>query len=92
MATNVLQMQNTVHKVKFVRKKVFVDMMEIPVLSMPKGVQNRNDAKVMEPVAIKRILVACLQKQDAKILRTVKNMTIASKVTTAVSESNFIQY
>ena len=29
---NVSQMQNTVHKVKFVRKKVFVDMMATNVL------------------------------------------------------------
>ena len=32
MVTNALQMQNTAHKAKPVRKKVFVDMMEIPVL------------------------------------------------------------
>ena len=55
---------------------------------MPKGVQNRNAAKVMEHVAIKKPLVVCLQKQDVKTLRTVRNMTIASKDTTGVSESN----
>ena len=88
MATNALQMQNTVHKAKHVRKKEFVDMMETPVLSMPKGVQNRSAAKAMEHVAIKKPLVVCLQKQDVKTLRTVRNMTIASKDTTGVSESN----
>jgi hypothetical protein len=90
MDINVSQMQNTVHKAKHVRKRVFVDMMETNALSMPKVVRNRNDVKVMEPVDTKRPLVVCLQKQDAKTLRTVKNMTIASKDTMAVSESNLI--
>lgn len=91
MATSVLQMQNTVHKVKFVRKKVFVDMMEKHVLLMPKDVLNQNAVKVMEPAGMKRPLAVCLQKQDAKTLLTVKSMTIASKDTMAVSESSCIQ-
>ncbi len=58
---------------------------------MPKVVQNRSAAKVMEPVDTKKPLVVCLQKQDVKILRTVRNTTIASKDTTAASESNLIK-
>ena len=91
MAINVSLMQNTVHKAKHVKPKEFVDMMEKPALSMPKVVRNRNDAKVMEPVDTKRPLVVCLQKQDAKTLLTAKSMTIASKDTMAVSESNLIK-
>ena len=66
-------------------------MMEKHALLMPKDVQNRNAAKVMVPVDIKRPLDACLQKQDARTLQIVRTMTIVSKGITAVSESDFMR-